>query len=112
MRAVLGCACIDPRIVECFSGYEEVKTAFDLNWHQLKDHELVKNLRDRFDVLVTIDRGFEHEHNLKTLGFGIVLVHVDKNKVEFYRPLYPQIRAAVNSVGAGQVKHVYGARTQ
>ena len=35
-----------------------------MGWHQLKDRELTKRLQDSFEVLVTIDRGFEHEHNL------------------------------------------------
>ena len=28
------------------------------------------------EVLITADRGFEHEHNLKSLSFGIVIIHV------------------------------------
>jgi hypothetical protein len=31
---------------------------------------------------VTIDKGFEHEHNLKKLSFGIVIVHVPRNRME------------------------------
>jgi hypothetical protein len=103
-------ACVDPRVVEGFPGYE-VKTAFERDWHPLKDHELVKRIQEMFDVLVTIDRGFEHEHNLKRFHFGIVIVHVVKNKIEFYRPLFSLMRAAVDSVRPGEVKHVYGVRT-
>lgn len=35
------------------------------------------------DVFVTADRGFGHEHNLEELPFGIVIVHVARNKVAF-----------------------------
>ena len=66
---VLVDACVDPRVVEGLSGHE-VKTAADLGWHRLKDNHLVSLLQDRFDVLVTIDRGFEHQQNLKALRFG------------------------------------------
>jgi hypothetical protein len=31
--------------------------------------------------MVTIDQGFEHEHNLKKLSFGIVIVHVARNRM-------------------------------
>jgi hypothetical protein len=34
------------------------------------------------DVFVTIDKGFEHEHNLKKLSFGIIIIHVAKNRME------------------------------
>jgi hypothetical protein len=100
-------ACVDPRVVEGLPGHE-VKTAVDLGWHRLKDHHLVRLLQDRFDVLVTIDRGFEHQQNLKALRFGLVIVHVAKNKVEFYRPLFGQIQTAVAQVKPGEVLHVYG----
>jgi hypothetical protein len=33
-----------------------------------------------FDVFVTTDKGFEHEHNLRNLPIGIVIVHVAKKQ--------------------------------
>jgi predicted nuclease of predicted toxin-antitoxin system len=100
-------ACVDPRIVEGLAQFD-VKTAAEANLHRLKDHELVKRLQGTFDVLITNDKGFEHQHNLKRLQFGIVIVHLAKNKIEFYRPLFPLICAAVESVKPGEVKHVRG----
>jgi hypothetical protein len=104
MRVVID-ASIDPRLVEAFVGVE-VQTLFDLGWEQLKDNELVKRLD--CDVFVTADRGFEHQHNLKSLTFGIVVVHVARNKIGFYRPLFPQLLNATAFVRAGQVVHVSG----
>ena len=76
MRVVID-ASIDPRLVEAFPGYY-VQTLFDLGWQYLKDHVLVKQLE--CDVFITADRGFEHEHDPKSLSFGIVIVHVTRNK--------------------------------
>ena len=104
MRVFLD-ACIDPRVSELFEGHD-VTTAFQLGWHHLKDHVLLPRVQEQFDVLVTIDGGFEHEHNLKKLSLGIVIVHVSKNKLEFYRPLEPRLRDAVAAVRPGQVLHV------
>jgi len=104
MRVVID-ASIDPRLVEAFPGHD-VQTLFDLGWQQLKDHVLVKRLA--CDVFITADRGFEHEHNLKSLPFGIVIVHVTRNKITFYRPLFPQLLNAVATIRAGEVVHVYG----
>ena len=67
---------------------------------------LVKRLE--CDVFITADRGFEHEHNLKSLPFGIVIVHVTRNKITFYRPLFAQLLNAVATIRAGEVVHVYG----
>ena len=104
---VLVDACVDPRVVEGLPGHE-VKTAVDMGWHRLKDNHLVPLLQGRFDVLVTIDRGFEYQQNLKALRFGLVIVHVAKNKVEFYRPIFGKIQKAVAQVKPGEVLHVYG----
>lgn len=58
------------------------------------------------DAFVTIDRGFEHEHNLKKLTFGIIIIHVPKNRMEFYRPLFPALLDAVEGIKAGEIIHV------
>jgi hypothetical protein len=104
MRVVID-ACIDPRLVEAF-GEHHVQTLFDLGWQHMKDHVLVKQLE--CDVFITADRGFEHEHDLKSLSFGIVIVHAVRNKISFYRPLFPQLLQAVTAISAGEVVHVYG----
>lgn len=98
-------ACIDPRMVEAFPQHQ-VQTAFDLGWHTFKDHVLVPLVAAQFDVLVTSDRRFEHQHNLQTISLGLVIVHVRKNKVEFYRPLYSKLDEAVRMVRPGAVIHV------
>jgi hypothetical protein len=104
MRVVID-ASIDPRLVEAFPDHD-VQTLFDLGWQHLKDYILVKRLE--CDVFVTADRGFEHEHNLRLLPFGIVVIHVVRNKITFYRPLFPQLLQAVATIRAGEVVHVHG----
>ena len=103
MRVVID-ASIDPRLVEAFPDHQ-VQTLFDLGWQHLKDHLLVKQLA--CDVFITACRGFEHEHDLKSLSFGVVIVHVTRNKIAFYRPLFPQLVQAVATIRAGDVVHVY-----
>jgi len=70
----------------------------------------MRNSRHRaqgqFDVLVTIDKGFEFEANLKHLTFGIVIVHVRRNRVEYYGPIFRSLVEAVERVQAGEVIHV------
>jgi len=41
------------------------------------------------DVATAFDQGLEYEHNLKALQLAIVIVHVARNKVEFYRASRP-----------------------
>ena len=60
-----------------------------------------------YDVFVTIDQGFELEHNLKKLSFGFLIIHVPKNTLEFYEAIEAPLRNAVTRVKAGQAVHVY-----
>jgi hypothetical protein len=98
-------ACVDPRVVELLDEHE-FKTAHQLGWHGLKDHTLLSRVQGHFDVLVTIDRGIEFEHNLRKLRFGIVVFHVEKNKIEFYRPLAAALLEAIDRLTPGEVIHV------
>ena len=65
MRVFLD-ACIDPRVVEAFIG-NEVRTAFDLGLHRLKDHDFFHFYTGQFDVFVTIDRGLSLSTTSKRL---------------------------------------------
>jgi hypothetical protein len=102
-------ACVDPRVAELLSAHE-VRTAHQLGWQGLKDHILLSRLQGHFDVLVTIDRGIEFEHNLGKLRFGIVVFHVKKNKIEFYRPLAAALLEAIDRLAPGEVIHIHSDR--
>ena len=61
----------------------EVTTVAEANWLTLPDSELLNLAQGNFDVFVTIDNGFAHQHNLRKLSFGIVIVHVLANTLAF-----------------------------
>ena len=98
-------ACVDPRITAAFPDHD-VQTAAQLGYQRAKDKELILLLQGHFDVLITIDRGFEFQHNIKTLPFGIVIVHVLKNKIEFYRSLFAQLQKVAAQIQPGEVVHI------
>jgi len=106
MRVFLD-ACIDPRVREAFSDHE-VRTAVEMGWQGLKDNVLVARLQGQFDVLVTTDQGFEYQQNLRTFRFGLLIIHVPRNKVEFYRPLFGRMQTAITLIKPGEVIHIYG----
>lgn len=97
--------CVNPRLRDAFLTHEVVTVA-EAAWRSLPDDELIAAAQERFDVLVTTDRGFEFEHNLKKLSFGNVIIHVEKNRIDYYRPLFASLIAAVESMRPGEVLHV------
>ena len=61
----------------------EVTTVAEANWLTLPDSDLLNLAQGNFDVFVTNDNGFAHQHNLRKLSFGIVIVHVLANTLAF-----------------------------
>ena len=81
MRVLLD-ECVNPRLRQAFMGHE-VTTVAEANWLTLPDSDLLNLAQGNFDVFVTIDNGFAHQHNLRKLSFGIVIVHVLANTLAF-----------------------------
>ena len=97
--------CIDPGIRDFLAGHQ-VTTVGEAKWQSTADHQLIQLAEGNFDVLVTLDRGFEFQHNLTKLTFGIVIVHPTRNRREDYEPMAEVLRHAVQAVQPGQVLHV------
>jgi predicted anti-sigma-YlaC factor YlaD len=53
----------------------EVSTAFELNWGQLKNGDLLSEAEKAgFDVLVTTDQNLKYQQNLSTRRIGVVVI--------------------------------------
>jgi predicted nuclease of predicted toxin-antitoxin system len=105
MRLLLD-ECLDPGIRDFLTGHK-VTTVGEANWQGTADKQLVQLAQGNFDVLLTLDRGFEFQHNLKKLAFGILILHPTRNRREDYEPMAEALRQAVTTVQPGQVLHVY-----
>ena len=68
MRILLD-ECVNPRLRQAFPDHE-VLTVAEATSRALPDAELIAHAQGRCDVLVTADKGFEHEHNLRNLRSG------------------------------------------
>ena len=98
--------CVNPRVKRLLETEHAVFTVLELGWGGLPDHILVDRLQGRCEVFLTIDRGFEHEHNLSLLGYGIVIVQVARNRLAHYKAIRERIILALSSVRPGEVLHV------
>ncbi len=105
MRIVLD-ECVNPRVKRLLEPDHTILTVPELGWSGLADHILVERLQGRCEIFLTIDRGFEHEHNLASLGFGIVILHVARNRPAQFAAIRDKILEALSSVRPGEVVHV------
>jgi hypothetical protein len=98
--------CVNLRVRRLLEADHAVFTALELGWGGLPDHAVLEQLQGRCDAFLTVGRGFEHEHNLSSLRFGIVIVHVPRNRMAYYELVREKIIEAVSSVRPGEVLHV------
>src|SRR5450432_1044073 len=96
--------CVDPRVKLLF-GDHAVATVHEMGWDSLTDGRLLTVAQQQFDVLVTIDKGLEFQQNLSRFQIGVVVVHVPKNQLGYYRLLQEEILAAVKQARSLKVVH-------
>ena len=65
---------------------------------------LAQNL---FEVFVTLDRNLEYQQNLTLLNFGVIVLKASDNKIGSYRPLFPELLRAAETIGPSEVIHVF-----
>jgi predicted nuclease of predicted toxin-antitoxin system len=109
MRRVLIDECINPRLAPRLrSGPPvcSVETVGGLGWTGQKDHVLVLEIEGRFDVFVTIDKGFEFEHDLKKLSFAIIVLTTANNQMPSYERLLEELFRQIERAIPGHVVHV------
>jgi predicted nuclease of predicted toxin-antitoxin system len=107
MRILLD-ECVNPRVRSAFPGHE-VQTVSEMNWGGVTNGKLLALAQQTFDVFITVDHNLEHQQNLAKLALGVVVVAVPDNSIENFRPIFPELMKAAESVGPGQVVHVVGA---
>ena len=104
MRVLLD-ECVNPRVIAAFPRHE-VQTVKEKGWGGITNGKLMALAQQSFDVFVTVDQNLEHRQNLSKLRLGLVVVAVPDNNIKFFRPIFPDLLKAMESVGPGQVVHI------
>ncbi len=84
----------------------QVDTVVGRGWTGGKNSDLLRRMRGDYDVLVTMDRGVEFQHNIPALPYGVVLVRAASNRMQHLRPLVPTILDAIATTKPGQLQRV------
>lgn len=106
--AVLIDECINPRLLtrQQSEFYGEVTTVRNLGWTGRRDNLLRQDIVGRFDVFVTIDKGFEFQHNVARLPFGIIILTAANNQMVSYERVLQALVRRVRDIRHGTVAHV------
>jgi hypothetical protein len=88
-----------------FLSRHEVKTAFEMGWHQLKNGLLILKAEEHFfDVLITTDKNLEYQQNLTVRKIGIIVLSTPKWPV-ISRDIV-NVVAKVDNFVAGSFSHI------
>ena len=97
--------CVDPRVKQLFGGHE-VATVRDQGWGAMEDGPLLAVAQEQFDLFVTNDCGIEFQQNIAKFRIGIVVVHVPKNQIAYYRAIRMELLDTLTNVRLGEVVHI------
>ena len=109
MRRILIDECINPRLapqLRLSLSQSSVDTVRDLGWAGQRDHVLIPEIEGRYDVFLTIDRGFEFQHALKKLSFGIIVLTTANNQMPCYERLLGDLVRQIQQLSPGHLVHV------
>lgn len=101
MRVLLD-ECVNPRLARILAGHE-VSTVAAEGWKGIKNGSLLALAGQTFDVLVTLDRGIEHEQNRSAWRMGVVVVRTIHQDMASLRQIASQIKSAIRNCGRGPI---------
>lgn len=98
--------CVPRRLRAYLSGHD-VRTVYELGLSGLTNGVLLRRAGMLGIVaFITVDRSIEFQVNVRSLSFGIVVLHARSNDIDVLRDLTTQTRAALEVLQPGEVIHV------
>lgn len=83
-----------------------VSTVQAEGWSGTTNGELLGQANQRFDALLTMDRGLQYQQNLSGFGISIVVIYARSNRMAHLRPLVGSILNALDDLPTGKVREV------
>ena len=77
-------------------------------WSGTKNGALLRQAGEHFDALLSMDRGFSHQQNLRGLGLRILIIRAPSNRMIHLRPLVDGILQTLAAMSPGQLREVGG----
>lgn len=75
-------------------------------WAGIKNGKLLTLAATGFDVLLTADKGIEHQQNLAALPIAVLIVLARSNRMEDMAPAVPAILTALSELQPRSIRKV------
>ncbi len=100
MRVLLD-ECLPERLRRNIPGHD-VFTAHYMGWKTLRNGQLIAAmLQEKFDVLITADRGLPYQQNLQAAGIAVIVLAGRTEYVELVK-LAPRLLQVIAAIQPGQ----------
>ncbi len=77
-----------------------------MGWAAKENGELLQLAESHFDVLITTDQKLKYQQPVSGRNIAVVVLVAPRNKLEFLRPLVPELERVLSHVKAGELKEV------
>jgi predicted nuclease of predicted toxin-antitoxin system len=100
--------CIPRRFKRSLGGHE-CRTVPEVGLAGKKNGELLTLAEAAgFEVFLTIDRGIEHEQNLRSRSIAIVLIRAKSSRLSDLQPIVSDVLRVLDSIHPGELVRVGG----
>ena len=79
---------LDWRLDRYFDADFQVTTVSRQGWRGMRNSELLRQAATTFDALITMDRGIEHQQNLREYAIGVILISAKSNRLSRHPTRY------------------------
>jgi hypothetical protein len=86
----------------------EVDTVTGHGWSGIKNGKLLALADAEFDVFLTVDQNLKYQQNLSTFRIAVILLVARNNRLRTLLPLMPEVREALERIGAGDFIRIGG----
>lgn len=83
-----------------------VATVGEMGWAGVRNGELLQRAENVFDVLITVDKGVQHQNSLDGKNIALITLIVRWNKLRYLLPLVPQVLQAIADIQPGQIINI------
>ena len=94
---------LDWRLVRYFDADFQVTTVSQQGWKGMRNGELLRQAAKTFDALITMDKGIEHQQNLRKYIIGIILISAKSNRLQDIQPAMRRVNEVLKTLEPGQV---------
>jgi len=77
-----------------------------MGWASFENGALLVAASGQFEVLITTDQRFGSRRDVSRFPLAVVVLMAGRNKLEFLRPLVPELNKVLKDIKPGEVRRV------